>query len=262
MRNYRRHQQHRSLKRVSLVLLFVVLIGFAFFLYRSFISPYSFRLKAIAENGNFPPGEVRGLDISHYQQEIDWDKVGAATLGGRRVGFVFIKATEGADKFDDFFNSNFAQAKRHGIARGAYHFFSTKSSAKRQAEYFCRMVWLEEGDLPPVLDVEVDVERSYGPQKLRSEVLTWLRIVEKHYGVIPIIYASYAYKQKYLDGKEFEKYPFWIAHYYVKELEYEGEWSFWQHTDVGEVDGINGYVDVDVFNGSSSEFEDLLLPDR
>ena len=64
------------------------------------------------------------------------------------------------------------------------------------------------------------------------------------------------------DGKEFEKYPFWIAHYYVKELEYEGEWSFWQHTDVGEVDGINGYVDVDVFNGSSSEFEDLLLPDR
>ena len=201
----------------------------------------------------YPDGDVRGIDVSHYQEDIDWEQLQDAQLGGVPVRFVFIKATEGSDLLDDCFNQNFAQAHKHGIIRGAYHFFSTKSPAKRQARWFCKEVWLEDEDLPPVLDVEQIGD--YTPQQLRSQVLQWLNAVESHYGVPPILYTSYSFRKQYLNTPEFDRYPYWIAHYYVDHLKYKGEWHFWQHSDRGRVDGIGTAVDVNVFNG---KYEDLL----
>ena len=241
----------------------VVFVAYAVFLYRSFVGPYSFRWKALYGDVEYPEGSVRGIDISHYQEDIDWEMLRNADLQGSAVQFVFIKATEGSDQFDKNFNRNFFEAKRNGLVRGAYHFFSSQTPSKNQAEFFCRMVQLEPGDLPPVLDVEVNVGGStgYSRAQLRKDVLKWLRIVEQHYGVKPIIYASYKFKTQYLDGKEFADYPFWIAHYYVDKLQYEGDWAFWQHTDVGKVHGIGGNVDVDLFNGEYEDLLDLCIPD-
>ena len=242
-------------------LLVLVVVVYVIFFYKTIIGPYSFRWKAIYGNTDYPAGTVRGIDISHYQQDIDWEKVRNADIQGAPVSFVFIKATEGADKFDPNFNYNFHEARKNGIVRGAYHFFSTKSSAKSQAEFFCHMVGLDEGDLPPVLDVETEVDRisDYSRDQLRKEVLVWLQYVERHYGVPPILYCSYAFRRHYLSDPAFAPYPFWIAHYYVKELEYKGAWAFWQHTDAGHVDGIPGEVDIDLFNGDSDALEQLLI---
>jgi lysozyme len=71
----------------------------------------------------------------------------------------------------------------------------------------------------------------------------------------PIIYTSYKYKTRYLDDPAFEAYPLWIAHYYVDALSYEGAWHFWQHTDYGAVPGIDGSVDLNVFNGTLDELK-------
>ena len=242
-------------------LLVVVIVIYIFFFYKTFVGPYSFRWKALYGETKYPAGSVRGIDISHYQNRINWDKLRNATIQDSPIRFVFIKATEGTDKFDMHFNLNFAQARKNGIIRGAYHFFSTKSSAKKQAEFYCRMVQLEEGDLPPVLDVETEVDKmsGYSRNTLREEVLTWLNIVEKHYGVRPILYASYSFRNHYLNDETFNKYPFWIAHYYVDTLRYKGDWAFWQHTDAGHIDGIKGYVDVNLFNGEMEDLEKLLI---
>lgn len=242
-------------------LLVIVTAVYIFFFYQTFVGPYSFRWKAIYGETTYPEGTVRGIDISHYQQDIDWERVRNATIQGASVGFVFIKATEGTDKFDPNFNLNFYQARKQGIIRGAYHFFSTQSCAKKQAEFFCRMVQLEEGDLPPVLDVETEVDRisGYSRERLRQEVLTWLQMVERHYGVPPILYASYSFRQTYLNDAAFDRYPFWIAHYYVDSLSYKGKWHFWQHTDAGHIDGIPGTVDIDLFNGEMEDLEQLLI---
>lgn len=201
----------------------------------------------------YPEGDVRGIDVSHYQKEIDWDRLQNAQLGGVPVRFVFIKATEGSDILDDYFNRNFHQAHQHGILRAAYHFFSTKSSAKRQARWFCKEVWLDDEDLPPILDIENIGDLT--PQQLRSQALEWLNTVESHYGVTPILYTSYKFRLQYLNTPEFDRYPYWIAHYYVDHLRYTGKWYFWQHSDRGRVDGIDTDVDVNVFNGS---YQDLL----
>lgn len=235
----------------------VIAVIYVIFFYKSFVSPYSFRWKALYGNVTYPQGKVRGIDISHYQEDINWDKLRNASIQGSPVSFVFIKATEGTSILDENFNQNFFNAKKNDIVRGAYHFFSTTSPAKDQAKYFCKMVQLDEKDLPPVLDVETIGD--YTPAKLQSEVKKWMGQVEKHYGVKPILYTSYKFKTSYLNTPDFDQYPYWIAHYYVDSLEYKGEWKFWQHTDAGRVDGVKGYVDINVFNGDIQDLMDMTI---
>jgi lysozyme len=231
------------------------------FFYYTFVSPFSFRWRAIYGTPTYPDGyEVRGIDISHYQDRINWEKLRNATIGDAPVSFVFIKATEGEKMLDDNFNENFAQARRNDIIRGAYHFFIPGISPRRQADFFLRQAQLEPGDLPPILDVEKNGNLT--PEQLRRDVLTWLNMAEKKYGAKPILYTGYKFKMQYLNTPEFDVYPYWIAHYYVDKLEYTGKWTFWQHTDCGKVSGIRGFVDCNIFNGSLQELEALTLPEQ
>ncbi|GAB6982561.1 hypothetical protein JCM15908A_09360 [Prevotella dentasini JCM 15908] len=121
------------------------------------------------------------------------------------------------------------------------------------------MVQLSPGDLPPVLDVE-SKPKNLTVQDFQQNILTWLHIVEDRYHVKPIIYTYYKFKDLYLSDSRFDDYPYWIAHYYVDKMEYEGPWKFWQHTDAGRLPGISGYVDLDIYNGSYYDLRQLLIP--
>ena len=176
------------------------------------------------------------------------------------IRFVVMKATEGASKVDPSFNENFQQAREYGFIRGAYHFWSNKSSARQQAYFFLDKVPLEVGDLPPVLDVEhKPADKSV--EDFQRDVLTWLHIVEDRYHVKPIIYTYYKFKMTNLNSPVFDDYPYWIAHYYVDKIEYKGEWKFWQHTDAGRLPGIKGYVDFNIYNGSFYDLKQLTISD-
>lgn len=237
-----------------------VLAAYIFLFYYFFVGPSSFRWKAVFSNVHFPEGyNIHGIDISHYQGEIDWGVLKAnADMNNTPLRFIIIKATEGSNKLDECFSENFNQALENGFIRGAYHFWSTKTSARQQAAFFIKNVKLEEGDLPPVLDVE-QIGDSVPINIFRENIKIWLDIVEQHYGVAPILYTGYKFKKDYLSGQEFERYPYWIAHYYVDELEFKGPWKFWQHTDAGRLPGINGYVDFNVYNGSYYDLRKLTI---
>ena len=116
---------------------------------------------------------------------------------------------------------------------------------------------LDSGDLPPVLDVETASGKN--KKELQRAVKAWLDRVEQHYGVKPILYTSYKFKLRYLNDSLFNTYPYWIAHYYVDSVRYDGRWDFWQHTDAGIVPGIEGNVDLNVFNGTPEALDSLLL---
>ena len=226
-----------------------IAVGYVLFFYIYFVGPYSFRWKALYGDIKYPDGyEIHGIDISHYQGEVKWEKVRNASINNCPIRFIFIKATEGSNVMDSYFNDNFYQAKANGFIRGAYHFFSPKSSGKEQARYFIRQVHLEEGDLPPVLDIET--VGTLKPLQIKKEVLDWLSTVEAHYGVKPIIYTNYKFKLDYLSDEIFDPYPYWIAHYYVDKVKYKGPWRIWQHTDLGRIDGIKENVDLNIYNGS------------
>ena len=106
------------------------------------------------------------------------------------VSFVFIKATEGTSMKDRNFQEHCSEAEKRNLAKGAYHFFSKRSSARDQAYFFLENVPLEEGDLPPILDVE-HKPNDKTVEEFQRDVLTWLHIVENKYHVKPIIYTYY-----------------------------------------------------------------------
>jgi len=210
---------------------------------------------------DFPDGyEVHGIDVSHFQDVIDWRKLQAVNTHGDTINFqfVYIKATQGMLIEDDMFEENWDDAKDHHIVRGAYHYFLPDRDAEVQAQNFISNVKLQPGDLPPAVDVEE--VRSKSKEEIVAALKVYLQKIEEHYGVRPIIYSNINFVEDYL-ADDFEDYSFWISNYYEQELEPdEGiRWLFWQHSNKADLLGINGNADADVFNGSRAQFDSLLL---
>ncbi|MEM9884641.1 MAG: GH25 family lysozyme [Bacteroidota bacterium] len=198
--------------------------------------------------------EVHGIDVSHYQSAISWGKVAA-----QDIHFVFMKATEGSSYIDSLYLKNWKESQAVGIKRGAYHFFRPQAPALEQANNFIGKVELQAGDLPPVLDVEV----LDGVSKIELIVALrmWLKHVELHYGIKPVIYTYQKFYNKYLAG-HFNEYPFWIARYHYRQptLADRSDWHFWQYGSQGQLEGIEGNVDFNIFCGSMKDLEQFCLP--
>lgn len=200
---------------------------------------------------------IHGIDVSRYQSVIGWDDVKNMQVKDIKIGFVFIKATEGIGKLDAQFRRNWLKVKEKEIPKGAYHFFICSESGKKQAQNFIDIVKLEKGDLPPVLDIE----RPNGASTItiRKEALIWLNSIEKQYNTKPVIYTNINFYNNYLSNG-FEDYPFWIAHYMQPEKpRIIRKWAFWQHSESGHVNGIRFPVDFNVFSGDSADFNNLLV---
>jgi len=199
---------------------------------------------------------IHGIDVSRYQHNIDWKAVKTMEDKNIKIGFAFIKATEGLGRVDNGFRKNWYHAKKALIPRGAYHFFISSKSGKAQAENFIETVKLDKGDLPPVLDIESTNGASVTDIQQRAK--DWLLVIEKYYKVKPIIYTNIDFYRNFLDG-QFDDYPLWVAHYYVKDKPRIGRnWTIWQHNEKGRVNGIDAFVDFNVFNGDSAAFKKLL----
>lgn len=219
---------------------------------------------------------VYGIDISRYQHEIGKKRYGInwkrlrithlGTFGNKRihgtvnypVSFVYVKSTQGTSIRNRYYAADIAQARRQGIATGAYHFFSTRTTGRQQADFFLKTARPQRGDLPPMLDLEPEdrqIAAMGGQEKMFAEVLTWLRTVRKHCGTLPVLYVSQLFVNKYLQQapEELHEYPVWIARYgafrpYVK-------LKYWQLAPNGRVAGIRGYVDINLFSGTHEQFE-------
>ena len=201
--------------------------------------------------------EIHGIDVSKYQSTINWGEVKNMEENGIKIGFAFIKATEGVGNVDNQFRRNWVKAEGQNIYKGAYHYFIAGKSGKRQAANFIEIVSLKKGDLPPVLDIE----KTFGvpADEIKKEVADWLGIVQKFYGVKPVIYTNIDFYSKYLQ-QDFDDYPVWIAHYLQPvKPRIDHNWVFWQHSETGRVDGIKTPVDFNVFSGDSTDFKNLLI---
>ena len=197
------------------------------------------------------------LDISHYNRGIEWDSLKVAIdprgyttrslLHAKRilpVRWVIVKATEGETMIDDKFQDNWSEAGRINVSRGAYHFFLTSKDPRKQAENYIARVKLRKSDLPPILDVE-KMHKGCTRKMLNDRALTWLEIIEKHYGRKPIVYSSDSFARTMMSSDITDNYPLWIARYNT-EAPKTSKWSIWQFTDKAMVIGVPGYCDLSV----------------
>ena len=195
-----------------------------------------------------------GIDVSHYQSEIDWKRVKA--FG---VKFAFIKATDGVNGVDPNLARNTSGATEAGIPFGLYHFMRpdpTPGNAGKQAEHFLSFEnVVAPGLLPPVLDVEL-----FGITN--GQVDEWLSLVFGETSQRALIYASSAFLPEQFGAWDgIDQYPLWVAHYTTAPSPGTHPWKtwdFWQHTNSGRVDGIPYPVDLDWFNGSEEDLQALV----
>ena len=235
------------------------------------------------ERLNYTSERIYGIDISKHQHVIgrhrygiDWDRLRISHLGSLskknvsgkvdyKVSFIFIKSTEGRTVRNPYYAGDYEAARAHGFPVGSYHFFTTSSTGAQQAAHFLRHSHFRKGDLPPVLDLEPTssmIRKMGGTAALFREVRVWLRTVERRVGVRPILYISQIFVNRYLPSAPDlkENYPVWIARY--GEYKPDVKLWIWQLAPDGRVRGIHGTVDINVFNGYQTEFQQFLDKER
>lgn len=198
---------------------------------------------------------VRGVDVSHYQGDIDWP-----VLAEQGIDFAYIKATEGSSHTDKKFAENWEEAKRTGLRIGAYHFFSFDSPAKTQLEHFTGTVPAFRQMLPPVVDFEFYGDKKANPpdrDTVCEQLDIMLRGLEEYYGVKPVIYGTEDTLELYLKGR-FEEYPLWIRDVIRKPDTGDWDWLFWQYTNRKRLEGYEGeerFIDGNAFSGGRDDWE-------
>lgn len=198
---------------------------------------------------------VRGVDVSAYQGEIDWE-----TLAGQDIQFAFLKATEGSAHTDPRFQDNWDGARQTDLRVGAYHFFSYDSPGERQAAHFIATVPKAAGMLPPVVDVEFYGDKEKHPpepEQVRAQLHGMLDLLEAHYGTRPILYATEKSYRLFLAG-DFGEYDIWIRNVLTRPKLSDGRtWAFWQYSNRARLEGYQGkerFIDLNVFAGNHEAF--------
>lgn len=202
---------------------------------------------------------VRGVDIYHGDPISN-----GALLKPAGIEYAFLKATEGTGVIDNRFESRWAAMKMRGILRGAYHFFHPNRDPYLQANLFLKVMGdLESMDLPPVLDWETSDGVPSAEDQNRG--LIFLNRIQEATKRRPIIYGSPYFLQALHLTKSFSDYPLWVAHYGANcplVPSPWSDWTFWQTSETGQVPGITGHCDKDVFNGTLEDLHNFIASSK
>lgn len=206
-------------------------------------------------------GSVLGIDVSHFQNDVNWDEVKQAN-----IQYMYTKATQGEDDADPKFVRNREGAKAAGLYHGAYHFYMAGDDPVKQANIFVKTIKpLDDKSIPPVLDLEQGgMKNGINIAAYQKDVLTWLTLVEKELGVRPIIYTDRPFGDQYLNHVDFGGYQLWIAEYgapepHVPTAWKDKGWLMWQRTERGQIEGAIGNVDHDLLNGTDAVLSELAV---
>ena len=192
---------------------------------------------------------VFGLDVSHHQRHINWDKVAQSP-----PHFIIFKATEGSTHVDTKYEEHIVEARKIAITVGAYHFFSYQSSGEKQAQHFLKHIKLQNGDLIPVLDVEFK-NKMNSDAWIKENIQSFIATLESEISIKPIIYCEIAYYNRFLKPFYGDDLKLWLSDFSRKP---KNEFVIWQNTDKYKQAGIKGTVDYNLFNGSKKEFNAIL----
>jgi len=242
-----------------IILILTILLSFGIYHYRNAILYYfSFKSNKVLKEDKVAQARIFqilnkykdltvGFDVSHFQGDIDWSQIDSVE-NKFPLKFVLIRATAGNDREDSEFDENWIGAKKHLFIRGAYHYYRPNENSIEQANLFIKTVKLQKGDLPPVLDIE-KLPKEQSIDSLKVGLKRWLKKVEEHYKVKPIIYTGERYYEDFLK-EEFKGYTFWIANYNFFVENIQEDWTFWQFTEKATIKGINERVDLNIYNGT------------
>ena len=191
--------------------------------------------------------EIRGIDVSKWQGEIDWKKVKAAGIKFAMIRLGYGSSKGDACGLDGYFEKNVKNAIAAGIDIGCY-FYSYATSvaaAKKEAAYVINVLQKYKGvfTYPVAFDLEDKTQQGLGKQVLTDMVIAFGDAIEKA-GFYCSLYSNPSWMKSYLDADRVKRFDLWLAHWTDK-TNYAGAYGMWQNSSSGKVNGINGNVDTD-----------------
>lgn len=186
----------------------------------------------------------KGIDVSHHQDVIDWNKVKAAG-----IEFALLRACYGIEspkQVDSQFERNYSECKRLGIPVGAYHYSYATSpeGAKRELEFFLKIIKGKTFEYPVMFDIEDKTLMKLPKSVLTENVIAFCGGLEKA-GYYAALYSNPDWLTKRLDYARIKRFDLWLADW-RKNPSKAFPHGIWQYSETGRVDGINGYVDLDI----------------
>lgn len=187
--------------------------------------------------------EFRGIDVSKWQGNIDWNKVKASG-----VDFAILRAGYGSvsSQKDVTFEDNYQNAKAAGVPVGAYHYSYAKdiAGAKKEAQTFLEWIKGKQFEYPVVFDIEESATYNLGRNTVSEIIKTFCSIVEAA-GYYVSVYTNKNWLDHVVSDEVKSKYDTWLAQW-TSTPSYAGSYGMWQYTSSGTVDGISGRVDMDI----------------
>lgn len=184
--------------------------------------------------------EAYGIDVSNHQGRIDWSRIDNGD-----IQFAYIKASEGGDYVDEWFEENWTGAHEAGVQRGAYHFFTLCRPGIDQAENFLRTVAVSPEDLPASVDLELAGNCADRPDQewVDRELGVFLHEVEAATGKPVLLYVGDDFEGVYPVRRTLGR-PVWFRSIIFRPS--NPDWAVWQVQDSAAIPGIVGGVDLDV----------------
>ena len=247
-------------RNLLVIILFGIIIALSCIIIfqTDFISRIKYKISSKAEQNIKSKdlvGEIYGIDVSHHQGKIEWEKV--KKWKNKKLDFVYIKATEGATYIDRTYKTNIKEAKENDFLVGSYHYFRTTSSIENQFQNFIKTIDKSKQDLIPLIDVEE--KTNWTNKEFHKNFKAFLNMVENYFGQKPMIYTVNSFYNLNLSGK-YKEYHFLIGRYgeNAPNMRDKTSWTIWQFSETGKVEGIPKYVDIDVLNNKYN-LQDLLI---
>lgn len=215
---------------------------------------------------------VHGVDVSKYEPQVNW-----RVLRANGYRFAFVRATFGIGYVDETFRSHWEGARREGILRGAYHYLIAGQDARQQADLFISTVGEDQGELPPVVDLEDHSNDNESNSRIISSCKALLDRIEQAFGKKPIIYSrsQFLKDRVSLSGRApmwAKDYPLWLAQYpftfsaatmpnknMPTQAKGWADWMFWQYSDKAIIEGVADAAgrptacDLNWFRGTEDE---------
>lgn len=217
-------------------------------------SPYHFESlkrsggRLVYEDENYT--SLTGIDVSYYQQEIDWEKVKDDGIDFAMIRIGYRGSSEGRISKDTWYRKNLKGAKKAGIDVGVYFFSQAVSTeeAIEEARYVVRHIKGRGVKYPVVFDMEPIPGADRINHLTKSEKTkiadAFCQVIERN-GYTPMVYGNPDWLRHDVELGYLCRYPLWLAHY-TGTTSFPYKYSMWQYTDKGKVDGIKGKVDMNI----------------
>lgn len=185
--------------------------------------------------------EKKGIDISHHQGDINFDK-----LRGN-IDFAMVRTSYGSFYEDIKYKENIKELQRVGIPYGLYHFSYATSvnDAKKEANGFINLIKNYNPTYPVVIDIESSDRTSGVSKDTLVDITRTICSMIEDAGYYVMIYANLDYLNNKLNASSLDKYDKWLAQWSSKPT-YSKSFGMWQYSSKGSVPGISGNVDLNI----------------